>query len=207
VKSSSGLFCYSSSISCSSSSSAFSSSSSSNSSFSSSSSSSSASSSASSSNSSSFSSSNSSFSASSSSSASSSASASCYCSYSYFSLGRAGRNPAYRTSAFEAVCTLTPIFSSPVHLQKRSTPDGLRDLYKRKEELWARNGRSNLARQSDFHVITGFFNMPQSCDMGQTALLPLRRKACCGFFRLKNLTALAGIEPAILGTRGQHANH
>jgi hypothetical protein len=24
--------------------------------------------------------------------------------------------------------------------------------------------------------------MPQICDMGQTALLPLRRKACCGFF-------------------------
>jgi len=24
--------------------------------------------------------------------------------------------------------------------------------------------------------------MPQICDMGQTALLPLRRKACWGFF-------------------------
>jgi hypothetical protein len=35
------------------------------------------------------------------------------------------------------------------------------DLYSRKEELWARNGRSNLARQSDFHVIDGFFNMPE----------------------------------------------
>jgi hypothetical protein len=49
--------------------------------------------------------------------------------------------------------------------------------------------------------------MPQSCDMGQTALLPLRKKACCEFFRPKNPTASAGIEPAILGTRGQHANH
>jgi hypothetical protein len=29
---------------------------------------------------------------------------------------------------------------------------------------------------------TGIFDMPQSRDMGQTALLPLRRKACCGFF-------------------------
>jgi hypothetical protein len=46
--------------------------------------------------------------------------------------------------------------------------------------------------------------MPQICDMGQTALLPLRRKACCGFFHPKNP---AGFEPAILGTRGQHANH
>jgi hypothetical protein len=33
--------------------------------------------------------------------------------------------------------------------------------------------------------------MPQSCDMGQTALLPLRRKARYGFFRPKNLTASA----------------
>jgi hypothetical protein len=30
---------------------------------------------------------------------------------------------------------------------------------------------------------------------------------CWGFFRLKNLTASAGSEPAILSTRGQHANH
>jgi hypothetical protein len=27
-------------------------------------------------------------------------------------------------------------------------------------------------------VIVGFFYMPQSCDMGPTALIPLRRKAC-----------------------------
>jgi hypothetical protein len=39
--------------------------------------------------------------------------------------------------------------------------------------------------------------MPQICDMGQTALLPLRRKACCGFFHPKNPTASAGFEPAI----------
>jgi len=30
----------------------------------------------------------------------------------------------------------------------------------------------------DFHVILGIFYMPKICDMGQTALLPLRRKAC-----------------------------
>jgi hypothetical protein len=33
----------------------------------------------------------------------------------------------------------------------------------------------------------------------QTALLPLRWKACCGFFRPKNPTASAGFEPANLG--------
>jgi len=41
--------------------------------------------------------------------------------------------------------------------------------------------------------------------MGPTALLPLRRKACWGFFRSKNPTASAGFEPANLGTKGQHA--
>jgi hypothetical protein len=48
--------------------------------------------------------------------------------------------------------------------------------------------------------------MPQICDMTQTALLPLRRKACCGFFRPKNPTASAGFEPVILGTRDQFTN-
>jgi hypothetical protein len=42
-------------------------------------------------------------------------------------------------------------------------------------------------------------------DMGQTALLPLRRKACWVFFRPKNPTASAGFEPSNLGTKGQHA--
>jgi hypothetical protein len=42
-------------------------------------------------------------------------------------------------------------------------------------------------------------------DMGQTALLPLRRKACWGFFRPKNPKSSAGFEPANLGTKGQHA--
>jgi hypothetical protein len=49
--------------------------------------------------------------------------------------------------------------------------------------------------------------MLQICDMRQIALLPLRRKACRGIFRLKNPMASAGFEPVILGTRGQHANH
>ena len=47
--------------------------------------------------------------------------------------------------------------------------------------------------------------MPQIYDMGPTALLPLRRKACWGFFRPKNPTASAGFELANLGTKGQHA--
>jgi hypothetical protein len=51
----------------------------------------------------------------------------------------------------------------------------------------------------------GIFYMPQSYDMGPTALLPLRRKTRWRFFCPKNPTASAGCEPANLGTKGQHA--
>ena len=47
--------------------------------------------------------------------------------------------------------------------------------------------------------------MPQIYDMGPTALLPLRKKACWGFFGPKNPTASGGFETANLGTKGQHA--
>ena len=47
--------------------------------------------------------------------------------------------------------------------------------------------------------------MPQIYDMGPTALLPLRRKACWVFFRPKNPTNSAVFEPANLGTEGQRA--
>ena len=66
----------------------------------------------------------------------------------------------------------------------------------------------NFACDFDFHVNPGFFDMPRKSATWETALLPPPpRKACCGFYRPKNPTASAGIEPAILGTRGQHANH
>jgi hypothetical protein len=98
----------------------------------------------------------------------------------------AGGNSTYRTLAFKAVCTLTPHLGFSVHLQRCSMPHSMRDLCEQKEKVWARNGWPNFARQSDFHLIAGFFNVPQSCDMGQMALLPLQRKACWGFCRPKN---------------------
>ena len=63
----------------------------------------------------------------------------------------------------------------------------------------------NFCLNSDFHVNLGIFYMPQIYDMGPTALLPLWRKACWGFFRPKSSTASAGCEPANLCTKGQHA--
>ena len=41
--------------------------------------------------------------------------------------------------------------------------------------------------------------------MGSTALLPLRRKACWGFFRPEKSGGFAGFEPSNLATKGQHA--
>jgi hypothetical protein len=51
--------------------------------------------------------------------------------------------------------------------------------------------------------------MPQSWDMGQILLLPLRRKArhAEDFYVRKNPTASTGFESATLGARGQYANH
>jgi hypothetical protein len=40
----------------------------------------------------------------------------------------------------------------------------------------------NLAYNCDFHGDCRVLLMPQICDMGQRALLPLRKKACWGFF-------------------------
>ena len=72
-------------------------------------------------------------------------------------------------------------------------------------ELWARKLSGNFCLNSDFHLNLGIFYMPQIYDTGPTALLPLRRKACWGFLLPKNPTASAGVEPANLGTKGQHA--
>jgi hypothetical protein len=59
------------------------------------------------------------------------------------------------------------------------------------------NGRSNLARQSDFHVITGFFNMQQSCDMG----LPQHLIRALGDLTMSNVTytvryLIASVQPS-----------
>jgi hypothetical protein len=72
-------------------------------------------------------------------------------------------------------------------------------------ELVGRETSDNLAESSEFHATVGIFYMPQIYDMGQTALLPLRRSRAEDFFALKNPTASAGFEPMNLGTKGQRA--
>jgi hypothetical protein len=59
------------------------------------------------------------------------------------------------------------------------TSNDVRDLQQRKVELFVDEKCSDkFGLESEFHVILGIFFMPQICDMGQTALLPLRRKTC-----------------------------
>jgi hypothetical protein len=85
--------------------------------------------------------------------------------------------------------------------------DAFRTLAAEAGNTMSGNRPVNSAKNVDFHVHFGIFYMPQICDMGTTALLPFRRKACLRIFSaLKNPTASAGFEPANLGTRGQHAN-
>jgi len=66
------------------------------------------------------------------------------------------------------------------------SPPGTATSPTTREILVAKGGRElagNFAWNCDFHVNSGIFYMPQICDMGPTALLPFRRKACWGFFR------------------------
>jgi hypothetical protein len=64
----------------------------------------------------------------------------------------------------------------------------------------------NFADNGDLHAIVGFFYMPHICDMGQTALIPLRRKVLTIFSDLKYPTFSAGLEPANSGTKGWRGN-
>ena len=67
---------------------------------------------------------------------------------------------------------------------------------KRRERTPAEEGETmaekfvkKFAGSGDVHVTFVFFYMPEIYDMGPTALVPLRMKACWGFFRSKNPTA------------------
>jgi hypothetical protein len=43
--------------------------------------------------------------------------------------------------------------------------------------------------------------------MGHPALLPIRRKVCCGFLSPLKSVASAGFVPVTLGSNGKHTNH
>jgi hypothetical protein len=58
-----------------------------------------------------------------------------------------------------------------------------RETASRERGNYGREMTGNFADNGDFHASVGIFYMLQICDMGPTTLLPLRRKACWGFFR------------------------
>jgi hypothetical protein len=94
-----------------------------------------------------------------------------------------------------------PTFSARcLHVQRRERP-----LAAEGGTLCGREISTISSRILDFHVVLEIFYMPQIYDMGQTALVPLRRRLAEDFFALKNPTASAGFEPANLGTKGQNA--
>jgi hypothetical protein len=65
----------------------------------------------------------------------------------------------------------------------------------------------NLACDSDFQVNRRVLLHAANLRHGTDGFTSLQNEGKLWIFRLKNLTALARFEPAILGTRGQHANH
>jgi hypothetical protein len=65
-----------------------------------------------------------------------------------------------------------------LHVQRRERP-----LAPEGELFVGEKCPDKFRLEIDFHVILEIFYMPQICDMGQTALLPLQRKACRRFFR------------------------
>jgi hypothetical protein len=56
-------------------------------------------------------------------------------------------------------------------------------------------------------LATFFLHMVKYYDMEPTALLPLRRKTCCGFYHTQKSIASAGFEPANLGSNSKYAKH
>jgi hypothetical protein len=63
----------------------------------------------------------------------------------------------------------------------------------------------NFARKFAISERARFFYMPQSWD--RLFYFPSEGRHAVDFSKWKNLTVSVGSEPAILGTRGQHANH
>jgi hypothetical protein len=91
---------------------------------------------------------------------------------------RSGCPCAPRPYAAGPLCTALSSFRQ---IQRRSTPRKRQSPLLAREEI-GREMTGKFCLSPNFHVITEFFNMPQICDRGRTALLPFRRKACWGFF-------------------------
>ena len=110
---------------------------------------------------------------------------------------------------FFGTAACRPIVPLPPMSSPHSSPDAPRTTQARGTSASeGGNYTRNFASTFVIHGGTVFFYMPQSWDTGQILSLPLRRKACGGFFRCpKNPTTSTGFEPANSGARGHHPNH
>jgi hypothetical protein len=108
-----------------------------------------------------------------------------------------------RTASFKAYCAIwIKCFNFRHQTSPRVSPR--ESTQRRKVQLWARNVRF-FYLNADLHVTFRDLLHAVKPRHGTDALLPLRRMACWEIFRPTNPTALAGREPANLGTKDQHA--
>ena len=83
--------------------------------------------------------------------------------------------PAANIPVYTAACRL---ILKPLVLDVPTCNAGCLSRHNDARDPIGREMAGNLTEISDFHATLGIFYMPQICDMGPTALLPLRRKAC-----------------------------
>ena len=97
----------------------------------------------------------------------------------------------------------TQVFSRS-YLHRQVSPPGT--LVVKGETSWARNGRRILPENARLpRNIQGSFTCRKSTTWDKRLYFPSEGRRAEDFFVLKNPTASVGLEPANLGTKGQHA--
>jgi hypothetical protein len=94
---------------------------------------------------------------------------------------------------------LTLLWKFPLALPGALRPTTTRETPSRERGNFGREMSGNFADNGDFHVIAEIFYMPQICDAGPKALLPLRRTGCSGFFRPEKSDGFGRVRTRELG--------
>jgi hypothetical protein len=74
------------------------------------------------------------------------------------------------------------LWTFPLAPPGTDTSTTTRETSSRERGNYGREMTGSYVDNDEFHAIVGINYMPQICDMRPTALLPLRRRACLGFF-------------------------
>jgi hypothetical protein len=102
----------------------------------------------------------------------------------------------------QAHCTYPILWKFPLAPPGAPTSTTMRETSSREKGNYGREITGNFADNGDFHAVVGIFYMLQICDMRETALLPLRRKACWGFFRPEKSDGFGRFRSRELGYQG-----